>query len=255
MKRALIGSLAIFISIVLSPAASARVFDITQQSFAAYVRGTIGPSLLKQDAFANSDGPGTKLSGKSSFDYTGEFGFLFPLTNQLNVRFGLQLFQSSPVADSGYSPSGVKRFDLKSDVFVYAPVAALEYAYDQLGNTRFLVSAGAGYADVTVDNDYKMAPTSDLSTNDFTEKMHSSVINGFVSLGVETQFTDTATVMLDFGYRYFPVRSLSYKSNVTSFAASSGASQGDTVKNSDGTTRKLDLGGIFAGIAFRFYIH
>ncbi|NJL24115.1 MAG: hypothetical protein HC902_02320 [Calothrix sp. SM1_5_4] len=122
---------------------------------------------------------------------------------------------------------------------------------------RYYLFAGAGMADVTVENEYKMtaAGTSSLGVSDFKEKLAASAVSGHVGIGLETHFVDNVTFSADFGYRYLPVSTLKYKGDVATIAQPGGASEGDEARNSDGNKRTMNLGGIHAGLTFRFYLN
>lgn len=238
--------------------AEARVFNYKDSEVAAYVRGTGGLSQLAQDSFANSSGPGTTVDGSTKYNYGGEVGFMFGLGTNFHVRIGAEVLQENPVVGDGTNSSGVSYYTLNSSVFVFNPNVAFEYVYSATGNMRFYSVFGIGYANVTVVNDYKMTGPGQtaLTVGDFKETMDTNVLSGQVGFGLETLFTDNVTFMADVGYRYLPVKSLKYKADtVNILSPTTGVHKGDQVVNQDGSKRTMNLGGLFAGVAFRFYLN
>lgn len=235
--------------------AQARVFSYKDATVAAYVRGTGGLSLLDQDSFANEAGAGTTLNGASKYNYGAELGVALAMGANTHLRFGAEMIQESPVNGSGADSSGVKRYDITSSVFVFNPNVAVEHVWSSSGNVRYYFSLGAGYAMVSASNDYKMtgAGVSALGVSDFKENMAATALSGQASLGLETLFLDNVTLLADVGYRYLPVRQMKYTGDVKNFAGT--FAKGDTVTNSDGSKRTLNLGGIFLGVTFRFYLN
>jgi hypothetical protein len=238
--------------------AEARVFNFKDSDVAAYVRGTGGLSALDQDPFGNSSGVGTTVNGSTSYDYGAEIGLMLALSPKLHLRIGAEVIQESPVSAPGTNSAGTQLFTLSSSVFVFNPNVALEYVYSTHGNTRFFGELGAGYANVSVVNQYTMtaAGTTALGgVGSYKETMQDNTMSAIAGLGLETLFTDNATLILDFGYRYLPVKGLVYKAPVDNIVSPGGVTQGQQVLNADGSKRTLNLGGLFGGIAFRFYFN
>ena len=238
-------------------AAHPRVFNYKDASTAAYIRATGGYSALSQDPFANSSGAGTTISGTTQYNYGGEVGFMLGLSSNLHLRLGAEFLQENPVVADGLNSAGVSRFSLNSSVFIFNPNVTFEYVYSVHGNIRFFAELGAGYANVTVVNDYKMTPagTTTFGVSDYKETMDTNTLSGIAGVGLETLFTDNVTLLADFGYRYLPVNNLKYKADVSTINNPSSVHKGDPVLNADGSKRNLNLGGLFGGVALRFYLN
>lgn len=243
----------------LATGAHARVFNYKDSSMAAYLRGTGALTSVGQTAFKESSGTGTSLTGKPLYAYSGEIGFMYS-AGAANFRLGVELFQPKPVSEGkGETSGGTELFQLQSSVSAFIPSLTIELPFQPAGNTRMFVMAGVGYADVTVENRYKMAApgTSAFSgVTDFDEIMNGTAISYHTGVGVETLMTDNVTVAADVGYRMLKVSSLKYKTDVSqTILSSGGVAKGDTVKNSDGSNRSLNLGGLTVGVSFRFYLN
>lgn len=245
----------IYALVLLPCLAQARVFDYKDSGIAPYIRGTGGLSQLNQDAFANSSGNST-VNGSSKYNYGAEIGLMLGLSQDVHFRLGAEIIQESPVNGQGVDSSGSALYTINSTVFIFNPNAALEFVLNKKGNTRFYFQLGAGYANVAVTNAYTMtsAGQTALGVGSFTENLYANTISGNAGFGMETLFTDNVTFLADLDYRYLPVTSLKYKSGVTNIVSPSGVSAGAPVVNGDGSARKLNLSGIYAGVAFRFYL-
>lgn len=249
---------AFLIFAVLAVPAQARVFNYKDSGLAAYLRGTGGFSKVNQEPFAHSSG-GADIEEGSHLNYGGEIGFLFGLSANLHMRVGAEVIQARPVSQAkGTNSSDAELFSLDSSVFVFNPNVTFEYVYSGAGNLRFFSAVGAGLADITVENRYTMTATGTSAfggVQDFNEKMSAQTTSGHFLIGLETLFLDNVTFTADVGYRYMPVKELKYKGDTNNIVSPGGVTKGSTVYNEDGSKRTMDLGGLFAGIAFRFYLN
>lgn len=239
-------------------AAQARVFDFKDSSIAAYLRGIGGMSAVGQEPFGNSCGQDTKVSGETKYQYGGELGFQFAFTDAFRMRLGAEMIQHRPVLEGkGTNPSGVERFEIESDVFIFNPNVTFEYAYKAMPKTKTYVGVGMGMADITIENRYKMTATgsSELGVSDFNEKIHGVSTSFHALIGFETAFVDNATFSLDAGYRYLQTKKLTYKAATNNIVNPSGSAEGDPVLNHDGTDRRMDLGGLYFGATLKFYLN
>lgn len=236
--------------------ARARVFSYKDSGVAAFLRGTGGLSQLAQDQFANGDG-GIAVDGSSKYQYSGELGAALNFGN-LQVRLGAEAIQHRPVSEGkGTDSAGTQMFTLNSSVFVFNPNVTFEYSYAGSGDMRYYGALGGGYANVTVVNEYKMTGpgTTRFGVTDFDEKMETTVYELHAETGLETLFTDNVTFLAGVGYRHFLVPSLKYKGDANTISNPGGVLKGEPVLNEDGSKRRLNLGGFFASIGFRFYLN
>ena len=245
----------VFISLFFIPClASARVFDFNKETIAAYLRGTGALSQVGDKAFGDSSGSATSTTDKVAYNFGGEFGAMFAVAQGVSFRAGLELYQAKPLPSvSGKNASGAELFSLKSTVFSWGPIGTLEVVALRGASTRGYLFGGAGYATVTMENEYTMT-TLGASTlvASYTEKSEATAIYGFAGAGFEAELADTTTIAADVGYRYFPVSKFTYKSNETTIQGAK--TKGGTVVNDDGKTRSLDLGGVTFSVSLRFYI-
>jgi len=228
-------------------------------SFAPYVRGTVGDSWLHQEAFTNELGS-TSVDGTSLYSYSGEIGFVFRMTQGLNLRIGAEAFAPAPVSDAkGKDSTGAQLLTVNSSIFVFNPQVALEVvAVTFKSGSRVMITGGAGYAFVNLKNDYNVttAGQTALGLPSYTETATATQINGFASTAYEFCMVDHVLGMLELGYRYLPVTGLEHSQAQKTFAekTGNGAANGAPLLNSNGLQRQIDLSGFFVGLSFRFYI-
>jgi hypothetical protein len=253
-KSRLIASVLLACGVFASPAAEARKFDFGSETIATYFRGSFGPSLLGDGAYGLSSGADTTIDKKVQTNLSGEIGFVISGT-RANLRLGAEyLMPRDVLGASGVNASGAERFTLTSKVSAVMPMATLELLPHVTPTSKVLIGVGAGYALVSLENVYTMTDTgtNELHVSSFTEKAQTQVpvYQGYVAY--ERLFTDTVTAVLDVGYRYLPVSAIQSAEAATTITGSHGS--GEALKNSDGSTRTINLGGAYVGLAFRFYI-
>lgn len=248
----------LFLFLIFSVNSEARVFNINEASFGTYFKGSYGISNTKKDAFKGSSGASTtSFSEAADFNWGGELGFFFPNPN-FNVRLGLTIIAPNVSSEnSGTNAGGTSLMNVDSSVYGFFPTVHLEYFVASNSWGRTYVSFGGGYGKVSMKNSYNL--TSDGNTayptvsDEFTERASQYATIMELAVGYEMSFVQTVTVAFDFGYRYSTADSLKYEGTGDDFLG--GHNDGDDVVNSDGNKRSLDLGGVFAGLSFRFYFN
>lgn len=232
----------------------ARVFSITQASFATYFKGTAGISQLQKHPYEKTSGTQTLFSDDINSNFSGEFGIIFP-SKDYSLRLGLQLIRPySPSTLKGKDSSGTELLEVDTSVLGIFPMAHFEYylARNNLGRVYF--SVGGGYGRVSLTNDYTFTAAGDALYSPLTSfKERSSQYTYIVetSIGYEMSFIQAVTFSFDLGYRYSVARELKYNNAGTNFIGTH--PEDAPVLNSDGTAKSLDLGGVFTGLSFRFY--
>jgi hypothetical protein len=107
---------------------------------------------------------------------------------------------------------------------------------------------------VTTQNIYKMTAAGTTAFGGVADHTETGKGSGFAlqtSAAYEFEFADHATLVLDVGYRYLRITTLTSSGDVTTMSGT--YHEGDTLKNNNGSDRSLDLGGFFGGAGFRFY--
>jgi len=247
----------IFLVLLFSFKAEARVFNINEASVGTYFKGTFGTSNLKGDAFEDSSGASTKsFSEEADYNWGGEIGFFFP-SKDYSFRFGLAIIAPSVASgNSGNNASGASLMTVDSKVYGFFPMVHLEYYTMKNNYGRVYISMGGGYGKVSMKNSYNLTAAGDTAyttPNTFSERASQLAYIMEVGVGYEMPFVQTVTATFDFGYRYSNANDLKYDSAGSDF--NGGHADGASVVNSDGEKRALDLGGVFAGLSFRFYFN
>lgn len=254
LRQALCASVIVFLLSLISHQAEARRFDFKSEKFATYFRGSYGYSNVGRSPYGFSSGADVSVDKTITSNLSGEFGLLFS-GQKVNFRVGAEILMPSEYSDiKGRGSSGDELFQLNSKVIAFVPMGNLEFLAYQTPVSRVLFGLGGGMALVALSNTYTMssAGAAALGISDHSEKAKAEVFAWQTYLGYEHHFTDTVTAVFDLGYRHIPVKEL--KSTKTTTALSGGQTEGQKIVNMDGGNRSIDLGGVFAGLAFRFYI-
>lgn len=246
----------LLIGVVLCVArpAEAKKFNFKDVGFATYFKGTYGTTKVGGGAFENSIPESVSVGPKPRVNYSGEFGILFT-TEWFNLRLGAELLLPEHISDvKGRDASNTDLFTLDTQTSAVIPMAYIDA--NLLGGSfwKFYAGVGTGVAYVIMENKYEMTETgvSTLGMGDFVEKATGTAAAFVGHAGLEVLFTDNVTLVLDAGYRYVIVEQLKHDRDATTFQGTVQA--GDIVKDRDGSERNMDLGGPYAGLAFRFYL-
>lgn len=234
--------------------AQARVFNLHNEHFAPYFRGSIAMSNLGDSTFGGSSGSSTEFSETPDYNYTGEAGFLFTATH-VGFTAGVEFLGASTLSTTGTDSSGTELMDLESKVRGTILKAGILWHY-KLGPTyRAYVALNGGLADLKLHNSYELnsAGSSAYSLTAVDEKAVAQSILAEILFGFEFNLADVTTMLIEGGYRDLRVDKWDYKGSGTNFMGT--YTDGESVKNHDGTERKSNLGGWLLAIGFRFYIN
>lgn len=240
------------VGLIHSPA-EARVFDLKNETFAAYFGGTFGVSNLGDYAFGQSGGNGVTTDQAVRANYGGEFGLA--LTSfRGGIRLGLEYIMGRTLTGVNGTSGGVSYYALDSKVSAFIPMAAAEAPIWKTPESRLSIGGGLGYAFVSLNQEYRMtsAGTSALGVSDYIEKASNQALAWKLFVSGETTFVDTTTICLEVGYRSVKVGSLQSTKDTT--AISGAQTVGSDLKNMDGSNRAFDLGGAYGSLLFRFYL-
>lgn len=245
----------LFLGIVFATSVSqARVFNINKESFAAYFDASGGSSHLGTSALDGEAGSSISYTGDVSYNYSGEFGFIYsrPLAS---LRFGFEILKPSALTGAVASNATDELYSADSTILGYAPKLSLEINVHGNATSRSFISLGAGSASVTMTNSYTLtaagqAAYAGVTDHETEAKGTATLLNA--TLGYEGLLTDTTTLVFEFGYRQLKITNLEHTKSVTTFNGT--VASGDPVLNSAGEQRELDLSGAFIAIGFRFYL-
>lgn len=244
----------VFLALLWALPTWARVFNLATETKAVYLKGNVGLSNLGEDAYINSSGSSTVFNAQPKYNYGGEVGIVF-VGKDAGGNLGVEFFSAQKQsAISGTNSGGTELMTVDSNITAMIAKGGLIYNYKTIGNFRLYSGLTLGYALVQMQNDYTLNGVGQgmYGISSFNELGKSSAIMGDVTTGMEFPFADTGTMFLELGYRYFTVSNLQNEKAGTGFSGA--VTTGTDVTNADGSKRTLDLGGVFTGIGFRFYL-
>ena len=239
--------------LLLACRAHAYQFDIKNAGFGTYIRGEYGLAQRGDASYADSSGTGVSFDGTRASEAGGEFGLLWSGPTTV-FRVSTAVLLPKHLAGITGGVNGTPHYEMDSKVTVILPQVNLDFVMKVYPESRVLVSVGGGYAFVTTQNQYKFTPAGFAAhpgLDDHTETAKGNGLELQLAGSYEFELADHATLCFDAGYRYLRVLSLKSAGDVKTFSGTYAA--GDVMKNNDGSQRTLDLGGLFAGAAFRFY--
>ena len=232
----------------------ARVFNMSKETFASYLRGSYSTSSVTSTPFADATGAEESFDKEFGNSTSGEFGFVWT-SPKVSFRIGVEFLGPAGITTTATDASEQELYTLRSDFSAYAPKVGLELNLYKGPESRLFLLLAGGSATVTLSNKYTFAAagTTQFGLADFTESSQATATLTEANLTYETLMTDTTTVSLELGFRQLSVEKLTHTEAYNSFN-SQAIAKGDTVLNADGEARALDLGGPYVGIGFRFYI-
>jgi hypothetical protein len=248
------GSKVFLFSLLLSTVCEARVFNIDKESFAAYLKGSYGPSAVVNTLNSESKGNNVALDSNHSYNLSGEFGFVYA-TPGVDLRFGLEVIRPPDVKDaSGTDASGTSLYSLTSEMSILAPKVSMEFTLKTWAVSKMFLVVGAGYASLAARNSYAFtsAGSTQFSLADFYEDLRAGAPLYEGSLGFESLLTDTTTYVVEAGYRALNFTSVKHNSDITTFQGA--VTKGTAATNMDGTDRTLNLNNYFIGLSLRFWL-
>lgn len=240
----------------VSSEAWSRSLSFKENGVAAHFQGSFGSTILGEAPYADNIGSGVTAEGTHQWLMGGQMGLVLAPQESLAFIFGLEVLKPISAEGKGKNTGGTEMYQYSSSGYAFNPFFATEISYSVTPVARYFLGIGLGYAQLNMSSKFDMTPqgTTELGASSFEEKMQAmGVLNGYLSLGMERMLVDTSTFVAQVGYRAFKVYELKHTSDATTIAEGAVAS-GDTVLNSDGSKRQLDLGGVFVAFGFRFYI-
>lgn len=246
----------VFILIVYSLPAQARVFNFGDESLAVFFGGSVGYSDIYQNAFKNTSGSNTtSFSDGVTYNQSIELGASLKI-QKVTFKFGAEVLQTNTLRDvSGKDSTGDELMELDSKVFIFNPNMVVEFDLLQESDTRSFIGVGFGLASVSVDNTYRLTTAGQTeypSVSNYTDETDGTTTSYSIHFGQEKHFTDNVTFHYNLGYRFMTFDSLKYGAAADAFQGT--VAKDDVAKFNDGTDRTIDMSSLFVGIAFRFYM-
>ena len=237
--------------LIFSASAQAKVFNLKEETFAAYFGMTGGPSSMGQSAFENEAGTGVTYTSGVNYIYTGEFGVIYSRP-RFNLRFGLEILRPQYLENLvGHGSSDL--YTETSSILGYAPKVTLEVNLVSTDKFRTFIEGSLGAANVTVKNSYTLTAAGQSAYPGMDTDMEAKGSGTLWSAGAgcEILMSDTTTFALEAGYRSLDITNLKYSKDRNLFGTTHVS--GDPVLDNGGS-RNLNFTGAFIGAAFRFYL-
>lgn len=244
--------LAAFLVLSFSVTTEARLFNLNKETFAGYFSVSGGSSMLGQGAYED-EAAGVTYNSKVRYNYGGEFGVVYAKA-AASLRFGIEFGKPQMMENVKASNATDEVYTLKSDVTAIVPKITLDVNLRSNQGSRSFATVSAGYANVTVKNEYSLtaAGTAAYPGMDGTMEAKGTGTQLMATLGQEGFLSDNATYIFELGYKQLTVDNLKYSKDANLFGTSH--STGDAVNTSDGNARSMDLGGVIISLGLRFYL-
>ncbi|MGE3756876.1 MAG: hypothetical protein AB7H97_03925 [Pseudobdellovibrionaceae bacterium] len=233
-----------------------RVFSLSNEGYAPYLRGSGGMAPIKQAAFKDSDGAGASVEEEVTTNMSGELGLALTFS-KASLRIGYEALAPSALTDvKAKNAGGDVLYTMKSSSLVTVPKLSLDLHLRQWQESRVIMFFTASYPKITMSNSYAM--TTDGNTaypglEDYLEEGTQQTIGYEAGVGFETLMADTTTLTLDVGYRTLKFANMTHVKPHTNFAGTA-IVKGDPVINNDGSKRSLDFSGYFASLTLKIYV-
>ncbi len=245
----------IFFILSIGPAlGEARVFNIEKESFAAYLKGTYGPSSITNSLNSDSKGNNATLDSRLPYNLSGELGFVYA-TPVVALRFGLEVIRPPDLKDAkGTDAGGNNLYSLTSEMSVLVPKFSMDINMKHWEKAKIFLEIGAGYASLAARNSYTFtaAGKTQFSIPDFYEDLRAGAPLYEAGLGYESLLTDATTFLVEGGYRVLNFTSVKHNSDTTTFQGP--LTKGTVATNMDGSNRTLNLNNYFIGLSLRFWL-
>jgi hypothetical protein len=208
-----------------------------------------------QSHFADTSGTDITIDDAVNFNLGGEIGLVFT-ASRAAFRLGVESIHPNPIeAKDGLNSSSQIMYTFDSDISVLLPKADIDFVLGSGPTWRIFMSLGGGVGTLSYKNAYALTTdgqTAFAGIADFSEEGTSTATMMEGGFNFEHLFTDTTTIIVELGYRQLNFDKLKYKDDVTTFTGVH--LKGDDILNSDATAKKINFGGLVAGICFRFYL-
>lgn len=234
--------------ILLSTAAQARVFNLTQEKFGSYLRLSGGPLAASDDLFLK-ESAADQFSKEFKQNISGEFGFV-TVNGPFSLRFGFEVLRPSPLKDVTASNGTTDLYEVSRDLSAMIPKIGLDVNLVSRPKWRLFASVETGQAHLTIKNKYRelgIAPNADF---DSEWKGQAQSLSG--GMGVEYAAFDLTSVVLEIGYRQLKYTKLTYSQDITDLQGAHRA--GDRVLLTDGENRQLNLSGMTVSLGARWWL-
>ncbi len=252
MKRVFLGIIFIFSSQI----SWARLINLNQEGFASYLSYYGGNTAVGTKPFENEAVAGYVYSESYSLLSGGEFGFFYG-KGKAGFRFSIEVLHPTKLENFTVKDTQAQTlYTATSDITGYIPKLGLEIGLAASQRSRWIFLIYGGSATVTLKNDYVLTATGSAAfpgVSDHSVSIKSTGTQYGGAITYESLFNDSTTFFIDLGYRTFNLNTLTYVQALTTFSGTK--AQGETVLDSTGLAKTLDLSGYLANVGFRIYMY
>lgn len=226
-----------------------KALNLSQSSVASYLTMQSGLKKIGSTPF-EFESQASQWSGEFGPGLGGEFG-LSLTSRYISWRFGLEILKPNKVSGGQAKSATSDLYEYNSDLLGYAPKATLEISPWVTPNRRIFLTGFIGSYSFTLKNEYKSLSISP-SVDHTVELVGSGTLVGG-GLGIEHNFVDTTSVLLECSYRSLVAKNFKYKGSGTSFLGA--YTSGDPVNTSAGEPREINLSSFTLSLGLRFWLN
>lgn len=250
-------SIFLVLGLIIAVPSWARVFNITEESFATYLKGSYGMGLENSlvSGADSTTGIDINLDPEHAYMSSAEWGFVYA-KGPFGLRLAVELIRPPRWKErEGTNSSGTALYTLNSDQSVFIPKAGVEINFTRTRHSRLFAYLGVGSGSLKSSHEYNFTTDGDAAyapNTSFFEQLEGTAPLYEGSLGYEGLLADATTYSFDIGYRSLEFSELKHARAATTFGGA--VAVGDIAKNVDGTDRSLSFSGVFVGFALRWWL-
>ena len=128
--------------LILPGLAKARTFNLLNDDFALYVKGSVDTKSYKNTLVSDSNGAGINMDSEGTNKISGEFGIFFA-EPKLNVRLGIEYLRPHALEDKQglRATDDVLMYTMKSELSVLAPKIVVELNLQRSATSRLSIAS------------------------------------------------------------------------------------------------------------------
>lgn len=244
-----------FVAFFLCASLQARVFNLSNETIAPFLRVNYGTSQFTNQIFVNSLGADTNVDKDfASILQGGELGLIIT-GPRLGFRLGVEILTPANINTNATSNAGAELYQFESGLTAITPRVGLDYAFRYTSTWKTGVAVTGGLSSISYKNSYTLNAAGEAAfpgITSFSEEGSATATQLEAALFFETLMNDTTTISLDLGYRSLNVTSFKYKEDFIDLAGTAKA-KNDLASDAD-VLKAANLSGVFLALTFRFYL-
>lgn len=249
----------LFIFVLFSQMAFAKIFNMGKSSFGSYLRSTYSPWGNSQTPFSQSSGTGVSWNNGYTNMMSYEFGMLYN-TATLTWRFGVEIFSPANltgVTGKDSATNTTTYYTMDNTFSIVNPKIGIEVNLKTWPQSRLWMYFDYGLANLTLSNTFQFtaAGTAQFPTPgaNFREEIKGNAGNYSAGMGFESLLSDNTTWCFELGYRMMQFSGLSH--NVAANTFQGVVSSGGAANTNSGNGRDLSLSAVYAAFLLRIWVY